>query len=143
MASLLTTHSTVTHEDGLIDVTPIFVRFEPVLEEDYSGEIIITSEELSKIAINVYGSIPTSFDEENEPNLNVYPNPFKNTIYIDNVSGISRVTLVNMVGQVIANLNTKGEQSVALPTGRLTKGVYLLVIQKYNGERQVERLVKE
>ncbi len=134
---------TLAPEEGLVDVTPIFIRFTPDLEETYNGEVVVSSEGVSNIIIAVSGSTPTNIEEEKVPDLNVYPNPFSNNIYIDNANSISRVTLVNMVGQVISDINTNGEQSLTIPTARLTKGVYLIIVQKANGEREVRRLVKE
>lgn len=83
----------------------------------------------------------------NDPNvsaysLNIYPNPARDLLHVDVYGLISKeakVTLVNMLGQVVYTQQTRNKQ-ITIITGHLTPGVYTLI---YNtGDTQkLEKIV--
>lgn len=72
--------------------------------------------------------------------LNVYPNPFNNTIYIDNADGFVTVSISNIVGQKIMETNLN-DVSV-IDASEMQPGVYFLVFESVDGQRLVRKVVK-
>ena len=86
---------------------------------------------------------PTGVDENTLAVLSVYPNPFGNSITLDNAQRVNRLTVNNIIGQKVLELNLSGEERVIIPTEVLKRGIYLMVFEAENGERVVKRMVKE
>lgn len=75
-------------------------------------------------------------------NLNIYPNPFKDKIIVENPNYLSsKISLVNTLGQILRdfqNLSAKSELDLSF----LASGVYYLKIQN-NSQQKVFKIIKE
>jgi uncharacterized delta-60 repeat protein len=70
-------------------------------------------------------------DSFSEDTISVYPNPFKNTIYINNPNlSITRYELFNLLGDKV---DEDSLQSNEIITDNLPKGIYFLKLYKNNG----------
>jgi hypothetical protein len=74
-------------------------------------------------------------------NLNAYPNPFNNEIRIANAENVSRITITNLIGQVVMDMPYRGETTIN--TSDLNNGLYLVVFQSANGQRVVRKMIKQ
>jgi hypothetical protein len=75
-------------------------------------------------------------------NLNVYPNPFTNEIFVENAENVSRVVITNVIGQVVVDMPVNST-SKTINTTNLNNGVYLVTFQANNGERLVRKMIKQ
>jgi len=73
--------------------------------------------------------------------LLVYPNPFKNNIVIEGGQDLRRVTVINIIGQVVLDLNLSDE-STTLDTSLLPDGVYMFTFTTANGEKLSRKVIK-
>ena len=126
---------TMTISDGAtIDyVHPTVMDFTDAQEFEVTAENGIT-----KNTYTVYVRF-TSVEENLLSNLNVYPNPFSNEIFVRNAEGVNRVIITNLIGQVVMDMPLNSE---TINTSNLSKGVYLVIFQGNNGERVVRKMVK-
>lgn len=58
--------------------------------------------------------------------LSVSPNPVSDQLWIDQLDGVDRLVLVNLLGQRVVSVNTQGNQGVDLDVSKLPAGVYVL-----------------
>jgi len=86
---------------------------------------------------------PTGVDENTLAVLSVYPNPFGNSIMLNNAQRVCRLTVNNIIGQKVLELNLSGAELVTIPTEGLRRGIYLMVFEAENGERIVKKMIKE
>lgn len=65
----------------------------------------------------------------------VYPNPAAGTLHIENDNGrpIRRLTLINILGQVVSDTDPAGQSRYAINTGSLAAGIYSLRIATDQG----------
>ena len=85
------------------------------------------------------GPVLTSNQRQNqEPNLQVYPNPFTNTLRL---SHKGNAQLLDVHGRVI--LSQAVEAGEELKVGSLSKGMYLLRLQSVGGKLYVRKVIKE
>jgi hypothetical protein len=85
------------------------------------------------------GPVLTSNQRQNqEPNLQVYPNPFTNTLRL---SHKGTAQLLDVHGRVI--LSQSVEAGEELKVGNLPKGMYLLRLQSVGGRLYVRKVVRE
>lgn len=70
----------------------------------------------------------------------VYPNPFKDVIYLDNAEAIKSVTISDFSGRRIKTIN---EVSKEVKLSELKKGNYILTIDYKNGSKKQSKLIKE
>ncbi len=94
-------------------------------------------------------SIPTTINELSENNsVNVYPNPFQNTLTISiNLTTDAEITLclTDVLGKEILKLITKeskGEYIKTIETTNLSKGIYWLKIN-YNHQELIKKIIKD
>jgi hypothetical protein len=85
------------------------------------------------------GPVLTSNQKQNqEPNLQVYPNPFTNTLRL---SHKGTAQLLDVHGRVI--LSQPVEAGEELKVANLPKGMYLLRLQSVGGKMYVRKVVRE
>lgn len=75
-------------------------------------------------------------------NIAVYPNPFNNILWIDNVSDGAVVMVYNVMGQLVLNQNIEGTTKVSIATDHFQSGIYLVAIMSTDGHQVVLKLVK-
>ena len=108
--------------------------------QDYVGEFSA----LEQQAFTIYVSLIPVSDELNYfSKLNVYPNPFDNSITIENATGISRVLITNLIGQRVREVHLSDQTKVTIATGELSKGIYLVEFYATNGLRVIRKMVKK
>lgn len=73
--------------------------------------------------------------------LDIYPNPFAENLYVKGLNGVCRLSLVDAIGMVHLRYQTQGAKEVNLNTSALTAGVYLLVVENENA-RYVYKVIK-
>jgi hypothetical protein len=78
-------------------------------------------------------------DDINLTAVTLYPNPFTNEIYIDNHDWVKNVQIMSVYGQKIKEFTLSGNK---FTTSELPKGVYFIIIENFNGEKSVHKMVK-
>lgn len=111
----------------------------------WSGAATSTDAEVSLTmnapkAITATFTAVTSVVDEAIGEVKVYPNPFSDALQFENEEAVRRVTIVNMVGQVVMVVN--GSVS-SIKTNELRAGIYLIKIEDINGSCITRRLVKK
>ncbi|MDF2437137.1 MAG: hypothetical protein K0Q95_1513 [Bacteroidota bacterium] len=82
---------------------------------------------------NVQSSVSVSENEED--NLNIYPNPADNNLFVKaNFSSSTNISIVNILGEevIAVSSNTKGSFSQTIDISTLSAGVYYLRIKNEN-----------
>ena len=62
---------------------------------------------------------------------------------MENIKGVSRINLNNLIGQQVMNLRVENETSVELQTRHLPQGIYFLKLEYENGDVVVKKLSKK
>ncbi|MDD2196437.1 MAG: DUF5018 domain-containing protein, partial [Bacteroidales bacterium] len=88
--------------------------------------------------IELASSVGTVWGES----ISAYPNPFTNTLYINNIENASRVVIVNLIGQQVMSVNLNGANSKEISTSQLASGVYLVTIVNNQGQKAVRKMIK-
>jgi hypothetical protein len=84
-------------------------------------------------------SVPDS--ESNE--VVIYPNPFTNTITIQNASVIQKVAMNNLLGQTLMEKTLSGSDLEIISTESLPLGIYMITLTDKDGFTLVRKLVKK
>jgi hypothetical protein len=71
--------------------------------------------------------------------FNVYPNPFNDYLNIDNSDKLSRVTITNIAGQRVMDIQYPER---VIRTSNLVSGVYVITLFTEEGIAKSERMVK-
>ncbi len=74
----------------------------------------------------------TTIHEDRAHTILVYPNPSKNTVFIESPFVIQQVSIINLVGKTIY-WKKSNEQSIILDVSELNGGIYLLNIETEKG----------
>ena len=77
----------------------------------------------------------------NNSNLNIYPNPAKDKLYIQNDFNLSRLCLFNSNGQKILDLNGINTNQLSLNLDNYPSGLYFLKIE-INGQQSIHKFFK-
>jgi hypothetical protein len=84
-------------------------------------------------------STGTSPDRENA--LRIYPNPTSRRLVIENLNGLSQVSILNLIGQEMHRELTS-EIQLEINVGSLQSGIYLIRVTKDDGSVKVEKFIK-
>jgi hypothetical protein len=60
-----------------------------------------------------------------EAKVRLFPNPVKDLCFIESVSRINQISILNAQGQIVRTINTAGEYSVPLHLGGVPPGLYV------------------
>ncbi len=72
----------------------------------------------------------------------VFPNPFSTSFTLTNVAEGDHVTLVDMVGRIVKMQVANGTDALQMDAAGLSNGMYWLVVQRKNGQKMAQKLVK-
>lgn len=87
---------------------------------------------------DIYTNVP-----DTEMNgIQVYPNPFRNHIFISNAEDITKMMLFNAFGQLIKDIQPVSGD-VSIPAEQLKPGVYFIQLQLNDGQRFMHKLFKQ
>jgi len=96
---------------------------------------------IRKVTYNPFPCASLSAHIVNTIKFDIYPNPAKDAINVDNIQGASVYRLTNMLG--IIQQGTLKASSNTISIQSLPTGVYLLEISNNEGERTVMKIVKQ
>ncbi|HNV82013.1 MAG TPA: C25 family cysteine peptidase [Tenuifilaceae bacterium] len=74
--------------------------------------------------------------------VSVYPNPFSGYLTVSGASGVSRVVITNLLGQVVLDRIVSGTE-LTVSTGSLSGGIYVVTLVSPSGERVTRKMVKQ
>jgi hypothetical protein len=77
---------------------------------------------------------------ENINNLKVFPNPFNNEVFVRNAENIKRVSITNLIGQRVIDMEVRGD--ITIDTQQLKGGIYLMIFESIDGQRIVHKMIK-
>jgi uncharacterized protein YacL (UPF0231 family) len=75
------------------------------------------------------GGAPVGMEELSGNNVLVCPNPAQNQLFIQTEDIINRVSVINIAGQTIMNMDVNDYKSTSLNVSGLSSGVYLVQIE--------------
>lgn len=104
------------------DNRSIVIEEDDVTVNDIFGTTTINDAQLEKVAL--------------------YPNPFTNTLTIDNLENVSEVIVSNVLGQRVMTLD-QVDRKMVVSTSDLETGVYFITIVDNNNNTRTERMVKQ
>ena len=90
-----------------------------------------------------YSVIRSVLYQNDQPFISIWPNPFRDQINLNHLSNATNLELTDMRGRVVLRKNVNLENSLQLNLAHLPAGVYLIRIQKNNGEQEVRKIVKQ
>jgi hypothetical protein len=90
----------------------------------------------------IYMTPITSLNENDWNNISVYPNPAKNTIFIDNLDPdyINIIEIYDLSGQVV--LNQTIQYNISINVSNLVSGMYIFKVSNPSGV-SISKLIKE
>jgi len=119
-------------KEWVLDGTPL---------EDNTENTYVVSELLSSVNVTVDFEVITNVNSSMMSKVKAYPNPFNSSIRLSNVEDVKYVEFTNIVGQQVMKVKVTNDNKIS--TGELSKGVYIVTFHGENGERLIERMIKE
>jgi len=105
---------------------------------DPNRSIIVAN---ADVAVNHTYGVFTSINNSDLQFAKLFPNPFNETLTIDNLVDVKEITVSNILGQKIMAI-TDIEETVTISSAELEKGVFIItIVDNYNNVR-TERVVK-
>jgi hypothetical protein len=87
--------------------------------------------------------LPYTNVAENEMSLvEVYPNPFNQTLYLNNLQQVSKVTVTNVLGQKVAGYVVT-EDKLSVSTQGMANGVYFVTLTDNKNNQRIVKVVKQ
>lgn len=86
---------------------------------------------------------PLHTDDFLAESLLIYPNPFDELLYIESAAMVTKLVIMNLMGQVVLEKNIIGEDNLRMDVSHLHNGFYLVEIHLENGSKIVRKLLKQ
>jgi hypothetical protein len=75
--------------------------------------------------------------------IRVYPNPCSSNLSVQAPTKYSRVTVTDLIGRVVIDMQHDFGQTLNLNTQSIPKGIYLVTLMSHNGQKTVTRVVRQ
>lgn len=109
------------------------------LEGNDADNYLLSFSDSPKTAADITEGVNSIEDSFND--VKIYPNPFNNYLTIENTDNVTKITLTNILGQVI--LVKEIDDGIArIKTTNLKNGLYLLSIDFDSGKRETRKIIK-
>ncbi len=122
------------------DADTLIIRllfFGDELEADNGNRVTFNNISISGVPISEDAEEDTG---EEEQKTILYPNPAKQTVYVQVSSELKNIAFYSSSGKLVANQETKGNE--VLDISNLASGVYFVRLNFVNGNAETKRLVK-
>jgi hypothetical protein len=130
------------------------VNSQPVTENEHlfenlpNGEYIagvqsVYTSDSSKVVNKNFSIYFVDVDVNTNSKFKAFPNPFSSEIKFSNLSEVESISIYNIIGVEIIRKQVKGNLEVVMSTQNMPKGIYIVNINLSNGERFVQRMIKE
>ncbi len=109
----------------------------------YAVKSVYTNEKLSEAVLsNEITKNPSSISDNESNSLLLYPNPFENVINVNGAESINKISIINpLTGIIIKEIYLNGKSQIT--TEELNQGIYILSVEKDNGEKIVYKMMKQ
>jgi len=82
----------------------------------------------------------TGINENLFAGIKIYPNPFCEYINMESNDNIECITVTNVLGQNVMNMNLKGQKTIS--TSHLDTGIYFISVKTQDGQSATFRMIK-
>lgn len=133
------TSETYTVETGMVGK---FVAFEVTPVSATGGADYLVGEP----AVSAWMEIvePTNgLDASLAESISMYPNPVKDVLTITNAAEIKSVSVIDLTGKVILNLENNMDDEIKLPVSELKNGMYFIKVISVEGSNAVKSIIKQ
>jgi len=97
-----------------------------------SGKLAIEPRDVNDISIH------TGINEIENDNINIYPNPVSDILYVNNLIGTEKIQIINILGETIKDVKASGTKET-INVSDLSKGIYILNINN-NGRNLSKKI---
>ena len=85
-------------------------------------------------------SVCTNIEVESFENNKVYPNPFKDKIYFYNITDITEVSVINLIGKIIYNVKLEKLNELEINLKDFSAGLYFIKLENLNSYKVIKVL---
>ncbi|SIQ66274.1 Por secretion system C-terminal sorting domain-containing protein [Chryseobacterium sp. RU33C] len=100
----------------------------------------ISRGEFIDFTFEVATSLSTSETHLKKKEVNVYPNPFKDVLYIADIKDVKSVTVTDVAGRVVKTIDNP---TTELQLGELNAGLYLVTMNFKDGSKSTVKAIKK
>ncbi|MFO7829595.1 MAG: choice-of-anchor J domain-containing protein [Bacteroidales bacterium] len=75
--------------------------------------------------------------------MNIYPNPVKSMLIIENIEGVNQISIINTLGQEIKQIEVNGNENLNLDLSELNSGLYFVSFYNEKGILKSSKIIKE
>ncbi|MCF6185375.1 MAG: choice-of-anchor J domain-containing protein [Bacteroidales bacterium] len=120
---------------GVDDQATVYIAFKFVSVDGTAGNWTFNN-----VVVNGTGS---SNIETVSNNAGIFPNPAINELNVTSQNNIRSISVSNVIGQRIMNIESVNSKNYSLEVSGLTKGVYLISIENVDGTSSITKFVKK
>ncbi len=135
-------HTIHSNKSGIADVSLVsgsypyqvkYMDFPPI-----TGTITIVNDNVF-LGVLLETSVPEVLLQE----VKIFPNPFRERIYLTGTANLKELVVTNLNGQEIARVQNLGATSLEIQTGKIPAGVYFIKLVGINNEILMRKVVKQ
>src|SRR5699024_5385133 len=114
------------------------VEYVITLENDHKS-LVISTQDNSHV---YYQNANMSVNNQQKPNLSIYPNPAEDYLYIENLTKPAQIEIYNLSGKVLLRQEVNGAVK-QVNVSQLSEGIYLYQLHQKGQQVKMGELVKK
>ncbi len=108
--------------------------------EDYTGSISVTGDSISKTIVMEDSATGIGISNYNE--IKVYPNPFVNSIKVENIEEIQYIQISNIFGAIVKQIDVNDNRELTINVSDLNNGTYFIMFITSHGNPIIKKIIK-
>jgi hypothetical protein len=133
------------NENTLIVGSTLFA-YAPVLGQEYSsvaGCLSYAEDSWRILPRNITDiSVAIGINQESNAIIKLFPNPVNDMLYIENLQGVNKITIANILGQTVY-VSPLITSQLSVNTSELNKGIYIVTFTGQDGLTHSEKIIKK
>lgn len=86
---------------------------------------------------------PTAVETLESTNINIFPNPTNGIINIDGLEKASKLSVVDLTGKNLIEVQVDGKSSTKINIEQLNQGIYFVVVLQKSGLKVINKVIKQ
>ncbi|MBE9469308.1 MAG: T9SS type A sorting domain-containing protein [Bacteroidetes bacterium] len=128
-----------------------------LVEDDYSKNIFFEVTPVASVStgtgdaplagdavkVNAGVAYHTGIVSTNGSSIEIYPNPTKDVLHINNLKDVQILFISNMLGQQVQKINLVNTDKIQISTMDLNKGIYIITLVNKDGKSHSRKIIKK
>jgi hypothetical protein len=83
----------------------------------------------------------SGLEQSDKSGIRIFPNPSSGSLFVENLSGIRRIEITNLIGRMVYQQEVNGKEKLVIDVSGLEHGTYLVKLTGHDDQESITKVV--